>query len=218
MEEVEVTWNLAATLLAAGGMALIAVIMWVGIAMTGLLAVLEEIGLLIGGIAGPMILGGLCFPLTMPLAWHAVVFLVNCGVRIVMMGVASHVQANAILSVVNVGGDDVPLTHAEVFDLFGVSVFCFLFAWSMNGLAGRLVGGGMGAMGYATVARASSAIWTGVTIASAGMAAGGRAIGGALGAIGGSAGGGIGGGGAGGGMARITTSSGSGNPFASRGP
>ena len=75
----------------------------IGLAMPGIMAILAELSLLLGAAAAPLILPALAFPVTAPLGWGAVNFMVAASLRVVVMGLISVLFGDAITAVF--GGD-----------------------------------------------------------------------------------------------------------------
>jgi hypothetical protein len=155
--------------------ALSAVLIWLGLAITGLLAVLAEFQLLIGAAVAPLVLPALAFGLTNSLGWAPVRFMVSAGLRVVIMGLVSYVMAGAVTSVISVGGTDTPLTHEQVMTLMGVALLTALVGICCNSLARDLVGGGPGSLGLNSITRTGNVM---SSAAGAVMTAGGVALGG----------------------------------------
>lgn len=196
------------------------VLIWLGLSITGLLAVLAEFQLLIGAAAAPLVLPALAFGLTSSIGWGPVTFMVSAGVRVVVMGAVSFVMGRAVTTVIAVPGTDAALTHEQIVTLLGVSLLTALVGLCCNSLARDLVTGSPGSLGWGSVVRTAGTV---AAVASAPVAAGraGAAmLGGAsrgaaagLGAGGASASGTGGAGGASGGLGAVTRSSGTGSPF-----
>lgn len=191
--------------------ALAAILIWLGLAVTGLLAVLAEFQLLIGAAVAPLVLPALAFGLTSSLGWAPVRFLVSAAVRVVIMGATSAIMANAVTGVIDLGGSDVALTHEQIMTLLGVALLTALVGICCNSLARDLASGSPGSLGLSSVARTGSVV---STAASAVSTAGGMALGG-IGAAAKAAGGPAGRatGAVGRGIAKVARSSGSGSPF-----
>jgi hypothetical protein len=78
------------------------ILIWLGLTVTGLLAILAEFQLLIGAAVAPLILPALAFGFTTPIGWGAVTFMVSAGVRVVVMGTVSYVMSSAVTAVITV--------------------------------------------------------------------------------------------------------------------
>jgi hypothetical protein len=207
------SWSLSGTI---GAMAMqvlipiVAIFTALGLAMPGIMAILAELALLLGAAAAPLILPALVFPLTAPLGWGAINFVVAASFRVVIMGLLSVVFANAVTAVIDKPRPDEVMTFAAMFGLLFTALLAVIAAFSANSIAGQLVGGGIGAIGWASVrgpfqlvgaaAQTAAAVTTGGIAAAALAARGGVAAGrAATGAMSGSS--------------NVTRSSGSGNAF-----
>ena len=160
----------------------------IGLAMPGIMAILAELSLLLGAAAAPLILPALAFPVTAPLGWGAVNFMVAASLRVVVMGLISVLFGDAITAVIDKPGPDEVLTFSALMGLLLTALLSIVASLSANSIAGSLVGGGLGSMGW-TSARgaaefaAGSVAGTGAVLqpaarvgASATAAAGGAAI------------------------------------------
>ena len=163
----------------------------IGLAMPGIMAILAELSLLLGAAAAPLILPALAFPVTAPLGWGAVNFMVAASLRVVVMGLISVLFGDAITAVIDKPGPDEVLTFSALMGLLLTALLSIVASLSANSIAGSLVGGGLGSMGW-TSARGAAAFTAGSVAgtaavlqpavrvgASATAAAGGAAISGA---------------------------------------
>lgn len=123
------------------------ILVWLGLSVTGLLAVLAEFELLIGGAVAPLVLPALAFGLTRSIGFGAVTYMVSAGVRVVVMGTVSFVMGQAVTAVVGVPGTDQPLTWTQETTLLGVALLTAIVGLSCNSLARGIVGGSPGALG-----------------------------------------------------------------------
>jgi type IV secretion system protein TrbL len=163
------------------------ILIWLGLSVTGLLAILAEFQLLIGAAVAPLILPALAFGFTTPIGWGAVTFMVSAGVRVVVMGTVSYVMASAVTAVIAVPGSDVPLTYEQMVTLLGVALLTALVGFCCNGLARDLVSGSPGSLGWGSVVRTGGTVGAvasigggvagGAVTAGAGMARGAVAAG-----------------------------------------
>lgn len=163
----------------------------IGLAMPGIMALLAELSLLLGAAAAPLILPALAFPVTAPLGWGAVNFMVAASLRVVVMGLISVLFGDAITAVIDKPGPDEVLTFSALMGLLLTALLSIVASLSANSIAGSLVGGGLGSMGWtsargAAAFAAGSIAGTGAVLqpavrvgASATAAAGGAAISGA---------------------------------------
>jgi hypothetical protein len=163
----------------------------IGLAMPGIMAILAELSLLLGAAAAPLILPALAFPVTAPLGWGAVNFMVAASLRVVVMGLISVLFGDAITAVIDKPGPDEVLTFSALMGLLLTALLSIVASLSANSIAGSLVGGGLGSMGWtsargAAAFAAGSIAGTGAVLqpavrvgASATAAAGGAAISGA---------------------------------------
>ena len=163
----------------------------IGLAMPGIMAILAELSLLLGAAAAPLILPALAFPVTAPLGWGAVNFMVAASLRVVVMGLISVLFGDAITTVIDKPGPDEVLTFSALMGLLLTALLSIVASLSANSIAGSLVGGGLGSMGWtsargAAAFAAGSIAGTGAVLqpavrvgASATAAAGGAAISGA---------------------------------------
>lgn len=160
----------------------------IGLAMPGIMAILAELSLLLGAAAAPLILPALAFPVTAPLGWGAVNFMVAASLRVVVMGLISVLFGDAITAMIDKPGPDEVLTFSALMGLLLTALLSIIASLSANSIAGSLVGGGLGSMGWtsargAAVFAAGSVAGTGAVLhpaarvgASATAAAGGAAI------------------------------------------
>ena len=163
----------------------------IGLAMPGIMAILAELSLLLGAAAAPLILPALAFPVTAPLGWGAVNFMVAASLRVVVMGLISVLFGDAITAVIDKPGPDEVLTFSALMGLLLIALLSIVASLSANSIAGSMVGGGLGSMGWtsargAAAFAAGSVAGTGAVLqpavrvgASATSAAGGAAISGA---------------------------------------
>ena len=162
----------------------------IGLAMPGIMAILAELSLLLGAAAAPLILPALAFPVTAPLGWGAVNFMVAASLRVVVMGLISVLFGDAITAVIDKPGPDEVLTFSALMGLLLTALLSVVASLSANSIAGNLVGVGLGSMGWTSVRGvadvAISGAKTAATIAAPVAApigsatrAGGRAVAGA---------------------------------------
>jgi hypothetical protein len=149
------------------------ILIWLGLSVTGLLAILAEFQLLIGAAVAPLILPALAFGFTTPIGWGAVTFMVSAGVRVVVMGTVSYVMSSAITAVITVPGTDVPLTYEQMVTLLGVALLTALVGFCCNSIARDLVSGSPGSLGWSSVARTGG---TAAAFASLGAPVAGGAV------------------------------------------
>ena len=166
-----------ASVLAGVTAGLVPVLTWLGFTLTALMACLAEFELVIGGTVAPLILPAIAFGFTRPLGWGVVTWLLSAAVRVVVMGVTSHVLATAMTQVISVGGSDAALDHQQVYVLLTLSLLCALAGLAMNGLSKALVGGGTGALGLGSVASLGGMIQAGARAAGSVAAGGAKAAG-----------------------------------------
>jgi hypothetical protein len=134
------------------------ILIWLGLSVTGLLAILAEFQLLIGAAVAPLILPALAFGFTTPIGWGAVTFMVSAGVRVVVMGTVSYVMSSAVTSVITVPGTDVPLTYEQMVTLLGVALLTALVGFCCNSIARDLVSGSPGSLGWGSVVRTGGTV------------------------------------------------------------
>jgi hypothetical protein len=134
------------------------ILIWLGLSVTGLLAILAEFQLLIGAAVAPLILPALAFGFTTPIGWGAVAFMVSAGVRVVVMGTVSYVMSSAVTAVITVPGTDVPLTYEQMVTLLGVALLTALVGFCCNGIARDLVSGSPGSLGWGSVVRTGGTV------------------------------------------------------------
>ena len=123
----------------------------IGLAMPGIMAILAELSLLLGAAAAPLILPALAFPVTAPLGWGAVNFMVAASLRVVVMGLISVLFGDAITAVIDKPGPDEVLTFSALMGLLLTALLSIVASLSANSIAGSLVGGGLGSMGWTSV-------------------------------------------------------------------
>lgn len=158
LEHVAWNWTSPMVSMAAAGMAaVVPLFVFIGLSFTGILAVVAEFQLLIGATAAPLILPALAFPVTVPLGWGPIYFIVKAGVRVVVMGLTSFVMANAVSSLLTVPGSTDGLTSETIFTLAGLSLLTMMVGLYCNSLAHDLVGGGAGSMGLGAVSATTGA-------------------------------------------------------------
>ena len=120
----------------------------IGLAMPGIMAILAELSLLLGAAAAPLILPALAFPVTAPLGWGAVNFMVAAALRVVVMGLISVLFGDAITAVIDKPGPDEVLTFSALMGLLLTALLSIVASLSANSIAGSLVGSGLGSMGW----------------------------------------------------------------------
>jgi hypothetical protein len=199
---------------------IVGILVWLGLAMTGLLAILAEFQLVVGAACVPLVLPALAFPVTMPIGWGGVTFMASAGLRVIILGATSHYMANAVTQVLSLAGTDHHLTGEQLMTLLGIGCLTALAGFTMNGIARDLISGAVGTLGLSSIAGTAGMVIGGARIAGGAAASVGY---GALGAGGLAAKGGHAlystmssgrsGGGGGGGGGRVTQSSGKGSAF-----
>lgn len=138
--------------------AIASIFVWIGLTVTGLLAVLAEFQLLIGAAVAPLILPALAFGFTQNIGWGAVTFMVSAGVRVVVMGAVSFIMANAVTAAVSVPGTDGSFTHEQMATLMGISLLTALVGFCCNSIARDLVTGSPGTLGWGSITTAVATI------------------------------------------------------------
>ena len=128
----------------------------IGMSFPGILSILAEINLMIGAAVAPLILGALAFNLTAPLGWGAINFMVGAGLRVIVLGLVSVLFSNAITAQIDLPGPDATMTFSAVLGLTLTSLVMIAAAIGANGIAGALVGGGLGTFGWSSVTHAVS--------------------------------------------------------------
>ena len=123
----------------------------IGLAMPGIMAILAELSLLLGAAAAPLILPALAFPVTAPLGWGAINFMVAASLRVVVMGLISVLFGDAITAVIDRPGPGEVLTFSALMGLLLTALLAIVASLSANSIAGSLVGGGLGSMGWTSV-------------------------------------------------------------------
>lgn len=196
---------------------LMPVLIYVGLASAGLMAIVSEVGFVIGCAFVPLLLPWIALSGTAFFGWGGLLFAVRAALRIGILGVNASMWANAVRGVLAIGGTGWMMGHAEVYTLLGLSLLCILTTWSINGIAAELVGGG-GGLGFGSIMRTSSGLQSAGSAVSGGVNAAGTASKAAGNAIStaskmASAARGGGGGGAPRGGGTIGRSSGTGSPF-----
>ena len=152
-----------------------------GLAITGLLAALAEIELLLGSACAPLILPAIAFGPTAQLGFGAVSFLVSAAVRVIVLGATSHVMAQAVTATIAVGGIDTALTHPQIMVLFLLAILCAVVGVSTNGIARSLVGGGVGSLGLGSVQTTTSVAAGAVNMGSSSVGAAAKGLAGVRG-------------------------------------
>jgi hypothetical protein len=144
---------------------------WFGLVVTGLLAVLAEIELLLGAAIAPLILPALVFGPTASIGFGAVTWLVSAALRVVVLGLLSVLIADGVTNLVGIGGSEEPLGHAQVMSLLALGLLSAVLGLSASSLASAIVRGAPGALGWGSVTRVtgtvSSAASTSSRVASA---------------------------------------------------
>jgi hypothetical protein len=160
----------------------------VGIAIPGILALMAQLTLVVGAAAGPIIVPGLAFHATRPLAFGVCTYLISATLRVITLGLISVLFANAIVDHLAVPGTDAVIGVADIVGLLLTSAFAMVVGFGANSIAGQLVGHGVGALGLSSFARPLAAVTnistvagTAATAASGAVKAGGGAAGSALG-------------------------------------
>lgn len=182
VEQVAWSWSSPIASAIAGAMAaFIPMVVVIGLSMPAILAVFAEFQLLIGAAAAPLVLPLLAFPLTAPMGWGVVQFMLSQSVAIVVMGVTSVVLRFAMERVIQVPGSSEGLTGQDVWVLVILAVMSIVFGFGMTTVARNLVGGAMGALGLGTGIRTvGAAAMVGGSFGSVGSSIG-RMMGGAAG-------------------------------------
>ena len=185
--------------------ALCAFFILIGLCIPGLLAIMAEVATIIGGMAAPLILGGLAFSPTRPLALGAINFLIASTLRIISLGLVSALFGRAIEAQLDLPGASETLTFAATSGLVLTSLASIVAGFGANSIAGSLTGGGIGTLGVSSFAQPVAAAATLATAAGGAMTAAGsaaRAGGGPAGSMVGSAARSMGGGGGGGSISK----------------
>jgi len=138
---------------------------WGGLVVTGLLAVLAEIELLLGAATAPLILPTLAFGPIASIGFGAVTWLASAALRVVVLGLLSVLIADGVTSLVGVGGSEEPLDHAQVMSLLALGLLSAVLGLSASSLASAIVRGAPGALGWSSVTRVTG------TVSSAGSTA-----------------------------------------------
>jgi hypothetical protein len=161
--------------------AMAALLVWVGLTVTAVLAVLAEFELLIGAAVAPLILPAMAFGVSGSLGFTPVRFLLNAAVRVVIMGTMSVIMSRAVTSVIDLSPAGQSMTHEEILTLLGIAVLTALVGLRCNGLANGIVGGTPGVMGWQALTSMASSIASSVSTVGS---MGGTALAGAANAAG----------------------------------
>lgn len=155
---------------------------WGGLVVTGLLAVLAEIELLLGAAIAPLILPTLAFSPIASIGFGAVTWLASAALRVVVLGLLSVLIADGVTSLVGVGGSEEPLDHAQVMSLMALGLLSAVLGMSASSLASAIVRGAPGALGWSSVTRVTGTVSSaGATTSRTASTAAGR-VGGLIGA------------------------------------
>ena len=139
---------------------------WGGLVVTGLLAVLAEIELLLGAAIAPLILPTLAFGPIAPIGFGAVTWLASAALRVVVLGLLSVLIADGVTSLVGVGGSEEPLGHAQVMSLLALGLLSAVLGLSASSLASAIVRGAPGALGWSSVTRVTGTVSSTTNVAS----------------------------------------------------
>lgn len=155
---------------------------WGGLVVTGLLAVLAEIELLLGAAIAPLILPTLAFGPIASIGFGAVTWLASAALRVVVLGLLSVLIANGVTSLVGVGGSEEPLDHAQVMSLLALGLLSAVLGMSASSLASAIVRGAPGALGWSSVTRVTSTVSSAGTTTSRTASTAASRVGGLIGA------------------------------------
>jgi hypothetical protein len=131
---------------------------WGGLVVTGLLAVLAEIELMLGAAIAPLILPTLAFGPIASIGFGAVTWLASAALRVVVLGLLSVLIADGVTSLVGVGGSEEPLDHAQVMSLLALGLLSAVLGMSASSLASAIVRGAPGALGWSSVTRVTGTV------------------------------------------------------------
>jgi hypothetical protein len=131
---------------------------WGGLVVTGLLAVLAELELLLGAAIAPLILPTLAFGPTATIGFGAVTWLASAALRVVVLGLLSVLIADGVTSLVGVGGSEAPLGHDQVMSLLALGLLSAVLGLSASSLASAIVRGAPGALGWSSVTRVTGTV------------------------------------------------------------
>ena len=148
----------------------------VGLAIPGILAILSTLTLVVGSLLGPIIIAGVGWSVTRPLAIGAVNFVISGTVRVVSCGLVAHLFAQALTSELVLPSTGEAISLSAIAGLMLTAAFAAITGFAVNNLSGQIVGGGVGSLGLASLNRPMAA-------AQAGSAAAGGALGAAGGAV-----------------------------------
>jgi hypothetical protein len=155
---------------------------WLGLVVTGLLAVLAEIELLLGAAIAPLILPTLAFGPTAAIGFGAVTWLASAALRVIVLGLLSVLIADGVTRLVGIAGSEQPLDHAQVTSLLALGLLSATLGLSASSLASGIVRGTPGALGWGSVTRVTGTVSSAATVTSrAGNTAASR-VGGLVGA------------------------------------
>lgn len=149
----------------------------IGLCIPGILALLAQITLVVGSLAGPLIICGLAFGPTRPMAAGAINFVISATLRVIMLGLVSVLFANAIVAQLAVPGTGEVITVGGITGLLLTACLAAIVGFSANSLAGLLVGGGVAGLGLASFARPAALAQTAATAGAAAATGGAAAIG-----------------------------------------
>lgn len=157
-------------------LSVIAVVVAIGLSFPGLLSVLAELSLMLGAAAAPLILPAMAFDLTRQLGWGVVTFMVSAALKIVVLGMISGLFAASIQAQLALPGAGEVLGLSGAIGLLLTSMFALVAGVSGNSIAGSLVGGGVGGLGWSSVVHGGSVVQgSAVSAASGAMSAAGAA-------------------------------------------
>ena len=167
-------WSLSAGALAqAIGLVIAGPLCLFGLCYVGLLAVLAEVSLLLGGVCAPIVVCLIALPFTRPLGIGALQWIFGQMVRCTILGVVATVMAQVISDQLVITGTDAGLTTEQIAALLLTSALTFLVGHSANSIAGALVSGstlGMSSWSASTNAASSIASSVGGAAVSTGSA------------------------------------------------
>jgi hypothetical protein len=147
----------------------------VGLAVPGLLALLAQVNLVLGAAAAPLLVPGIAWSVTRPLAFGALSYMVSATLRIIILGLVSVIFAEALQAQLTLPGADEAISLSGIAGLWLTALLALIAGFSANAIAGGLVGHGVGALGLGSFAAPMQTIST-VSAASGGaMVAAGRA-------------------------------------------
>lgn len=156
-------------------LAVITPIVLIALAIPGLLALLAQVTLLLGAAAAPLVVGGIAFSITRPLAFGAINFMVAATLKIIVLSLVSTIFAAALQAQLNLPGANAAITMAGLAGLLMTAVLAAVAGFSASSIAGNLVGYGVGSLGLSSFARPAAMVSNMTTASGAAMSAAGSA-------------------------------------------